>query len=71
MLPKISAGILLSVIVFTTVPTQVADLAANVSRHDGVGNAPDKTLLVAQISNAPQRTCDWVGPGGRSIYRCR
>jgi hypothetical protein len=19
---------------------------------------------------APQRVCDWVGPGGRAIYRC-
>jgi hypothetical protein len=69
MLPKISAGIVLSVTVFASVPTQAADLAVQVGRHDAIGKASEKTLIVAQKSDAPRRTCDW--PGGRAIYRCR
>ncbi len=71
MLPKISAGIVLSVIVFASVPTQAADPDVSASRHVGVIKAPRQTLVVAQKSAAPQRTCDWVGPGGRAIYRYR
>jgi hypothetical protein len=68
MLRAISVGIVLSVTLAPLVPTQAADPNVNVSRHAGVGKAPDRTLVVAQKSEAPQRTCDWVGPGGRAIY---
>jgi hypothetical protein len=71
LLPKISAGIVLSVTVFASVPTQAADPDVSASRHVGVIKAPRHTLVVAQKSAAPQRTCDWIGPGGRAIYRCR
>jgi len=27
-------------------------------------------VRVARKSDSPQRVCDWVGPGGRAIYRC-
>jgi hypothetical protein len=74
----ISVGIVLSVAVLAGVPAPAADTAVNVSRHGGAGKAPrqtlvaaQKTLVAAQKSEAPQRTCDWVGPGGRAIYRCR
>jgi len=67
----ISVGIVLSVAVLAGVPAQAADTAVNVSRHGGAGKAPRQTLVAAQKSEAPQRTCDWVGPGGRAIYRCR
>jgi len=65
----ISVGIVLSAAILAGVPTQAADL--NVSRHVGVGGTSQQTRIVAQKSEAPQRTCDWVGPGGRAIYRCR
>ena len=71
MLPKISAGIVLSLTIFASVPTQTADPDVSASRHVGVIKAPRQTLVVAQKSAAPQRTCDWVGPGGRAIYRYR
>jgi len=67
----ISVGIVLSVAVLAGVPAQAADTAVNVSRHGGVAKAAQKTLIVAQTTAAPHRTCDWVGPGGRAIYRCR
>jgi len=73
MLPAISVSVALSLSVCAQVPTQAADLHAKVSRHVdvGVGNADQKTLIVAQKSEVPQRTCGWLGPGGRAIYRCR
>jgi hypothetical protein len=70
-LPTISVGIVLSVVLFANVPTPAADLAATVSRHVDIGKATQKALIVAQNSKASQRTCDWIGPGGRAIYRYR
>jgi hypothetical protein len=31
--------------------------------------APRLSYVVAQ-GNAPHRVCDWIGPGGRAVYRC-
>ena len=67
----ISVGMVLSIATFASAPTQAADLDVNVSRHVGVEKAAQKTLIIAQNSEAPQRACGWVGPGGRAIYRCR
>ena len=69
-LPAISVGMVLSVVIFASAPTQAADLDVNVSRRVGVEKAT-QTLIVAQNGEAPPRTCDWIGPGGRAIYRCR
>jgi len=71
MLPKISAGMVLSVAIFASAPTQAADLDVNVSRHVGVEKAAQKTLIVAHNGEALQRACGWLGPGGRAVYRCR
>ncbi len=70
-LPAISVGMVLSVAIFASAPTQAADLDVNVSRHVGLAKAAQKTLIVAHNSETPQRTCGWLGPGGRAVYRCR
>jgi len=41
------------------VPTQ----AAKIKYH----HAP----VVIRDEVAPHRVCDWIGPGGRAVYRCR
>jgi len=71
LLPAISVGIVLSVAIFAGAPPQAAALDVNVSRHVGVAKATQKTLIVAQNGETPQRACGWLGPGGRAIYRCR
>lgn len=68
-LPAISVGMVLSVAIFASAPTQAADL--DVSRRIGLEKAAQKTLIVAQNGEAAQPACGWVGPGGRAIYRCR
>ena len=70
-LPAISVGMVLSVAIFASAPTQVADLNVNVSRRVNVEKAAQKTLIVAQNGETPQRACGWLGPGGRAVYRCR
>jgi len=71
MLPAISVGFVLSMTVFAGVPTQAADLDVSASRHAGFVKAPPQILVVAQKNASPQGTCDWIGPGGRAVYRCR
>jgi hypothetical protein len=70
-LPAISVGMVLSVAIFANAPTHAADLDVNVSRRVNVEKAAQKTLIVAQNGETPQRACGWLGPGGRAIYRCR
>jgi hypothetical protein len=69
----ISVGIALSMTVCAQVPTQAADLDVKVGGHGDVdvGKVDQKTLIVALKNEVPQRTCDWIGPGGRAVYRCR
>jgi hypothetical protein len=40
-------------------PSQAAYHKAKIRHH-----------LVRNEKPAPQRVCDWVGPGGRAVYRC-
>ena len=73
-LPAISVGMVLSVAIFASAPTQAAyltDLNVNVSRRVNVEKTAQKTLIVAQNGETPQRACGWLGPGGRAVYRCR
>jgi hypothetical protein len=70
-LPPISVNLVLSVDIFASAPTQAADLDVNVSRGVNVEKAAQKTLIVAQNGEVPQRACGWLGPGGRAAYRCR
>jgi len=69
--PTISVGIVLSVSVLASVPTLAADLDVSLSRHVDIGKTPQKAFVVAQNSDVPQRSCGWLGPGGRAVYRCR
>ncbi|MGO9682930.1 MAG: hypothetical protein ACLPTZ_10145 [Beijerinckiaceae bacterium] len=70
-LPAISVGVVLSVAIFASTPTQAADLNVSVSRRVNVEKAAQKTLIVTQNGETPQRACGWLGPGGRAVYRCR
>jgi len=47
--------------------TQAANHKANIKYHHGrVVQAASRALVMT----SPQRVCDWVGPGGRAVYRC-
>ena len=70
-LPAISVGMVLSAAIFASAPTQAADLNVNVSRRINVEKTAQKTLIVAQNGEKPERACGWLGPGGRAVYRCR
>jgi hypothetical protein len=61
----------LSVAIFASAPTQAADLDVSLSRHVDIGKTPQKAFVVAQNTEVPQRSCGWLGPGGRAVYRCR
>jgi hypothetical protein len=49
--------IALAMVVFVAAPTEAAVHRAK----------PHRALITTP---APQRVCDWVGPGGRAVYRC-
>jgi hypothetical protein len=70
-LPAVSVGMVLSVAIFASAPTQAADLDVSLSRHVDIGKTPQKAFVVAQNTEVPQRSCGWLGPGGRAVYRCR
>lgn len=42
-------------------PSQAAYHKAKIRHH----------ARVVQKIDPPQRVCDWVGPGGRAVYRCQ
>jgi len=57
-------GIALSLILAALAPTQASDLHAK-SHRTHFAKAKQKPV------DAPmQQVCDWIGPGGRAIYRC-
>ncbi len=72
MFPAFLVGIALSIGLCTQVPAQAADQGVKVGRHAevGAGKAAQKTII-ARNDQVPQQTCDWIGPGGRAVYRCR
>lgn len=55
-------------ILLAFLPAQAADLKIKVSRDfDKVyGHA----RAIRRDDPPPQRVCDWMGPGGRALYRC-
>jgi len=72
-----SIGILLSMTLFAALPTAVVPTQAAIHGakvkclHAGIIKAPRRSFVVAQTNVAPQRTCDWIGPGGRAVYVCK
>jgi hypothetical protein len=52
------------------VPAQAADLKIKAKPEVSVANAHGHARAIRRDDPAPQRICDWVGPGGRASYRC-
>jgi len=57
-------GIAVSLILAALAPTQASDLHAK-SHRTHVAGAKQKP-----VDPPMQHVCDWIGPGGRAIYRC-
>jgi hypothetical protein len=68
-----SIGIVLSLMLVAVAPTRAADLGTKAGRHVKVshhvrsGESDRQALPGVAVS---PRNCDWIGPGGRAIYRC-
>jgi hypothetical protein len=56
--------IILSVTFFGAATSQAAIQEVHVKHH----HVP--VVKTLRIDAAPRRVCDWIGPGGRAIYRC-
>lgn len=68
MLRTISAiSIALSLTVMA-VPT--SDAGSNVGAGNQSIKRPHQARVFRQSEPVRRRTCDWVGPGGRAVYRC-
>jgi hypothetical protein len=55
---SVSLCMALGMVVVVAAPTEAAVHKAKIHRP------------LTATQPAPQRVCDWVGPGGRAIYRC-
>ena len=72
MLPAFSVGIALSIGLCAQVPAQATDQGVKVGRHAEVGNGnAAQKIIIALNDQVLQRACNWLGPGGRAVYRCR
>jgi hypothetical protein len=56
--------IILSVTFFGAATSQAAIQKVHVKHHHV------RVVKTLRIDAAPRRVCDWIGPGGRAIYRC-
>jgi hypothetical protein len=65
----ISIVVVLSAAVFALTATPTTALEGAGSRHHF--KTHHKAVYLAASEPASQRTCGWVGPGGRAIYQCR
>lgn len=65
-----SGVIVSSLILLAFVPAQAADLKVKASSNGGVAKARGHARATGQDDPPPQRVCEWVGPGGRALYRC-
>jgi hypothetical protein len=54
--------IILGVTFLGVATSQAAIMKVHVKHHH--------VRAALQIHPAPHRVCDWVGPGGRAVYRC-
>lgn len=52
------------------VPAQAADVKIKASWDAGVAKAYGHARAIRRDDPPPQRVCDWMGPGGRAVYRC-
>jgi Ni/Co efflux regulator RcnB len=65
----VSIIIALAALLFPIAATQAVASDEHAKRH--VAKPHRHLLNVVQTDPVPQRTCSWVGPGGRAIYVCR
>lgn len=57
---RITSSLIVFSMAFLAVgPSQAASHKAKVKYHH------------ADVTKAPHRICDWIGPGGRAVYRCK
>jgi hypothetical protein len=65
----ILAGIISNVMAITAVATEAT--AADIGTRGHIVKSRPQTRAVTPNNAGPQRSCSWVGPGGRAIYLCR
>jgi hypothetical protein len=61
-------GIVMSMTVCAVAQAQADDQGVKAS-HQHASNVKVPRGIFDEQS--PQRICDWIGPGGRAVYRCR
>lgn len=64
-----SIVVVLSAAAFALAATPTAALEGSGKRHHF--KTHHKAVYLQASEPAPQRTCGWVGPGGRATYQCR
>jgi hypothetical protein len=65
-----SIGIVMSVTFLAIAAAPAAALDGQTNRQV-VKKSHRQLHDVVQTDAVPQKTCSWVGPGGRAIYMCR
>jgi hypothetical protein len=60
-------GIVMSMTFWALAPAQAVDQDVKANRQRVGAVKPPREILDEQL---PQRACDWIGPGGRAVYRC-
>jgi len=66
---KISIGIALSM-TFFALPAYAVHYKTKITCHHACSVTAPRPAAVVKQDNAPHRVCDWIGPGGRAVYRC-
>lgn len=56
--------IIFSAILFGAATSQAAIHKLHAKHHH------NRSVRAQSINVAPRRTCDWIGPGARAVYRC-
>ena len=53
------------------VPAYAVHQQTKINCEHGCNVKSPPLAALAKQNNAPHRVCDWIGPGGRAVYRCR
>jgi hypothetical protein len=68
---RIAIAAILSVTVLVAPGLNVATVATTAGTGKQAVKSPRQTRAAILNAATPERTCSWVGPGGRAIYVCR
>jgi hypothetical protein len=52
------------------VPAYAMHHKTKIKCHHACSVTAPRPAAVVKQDNAPHRVCDWIGPGGRAVYRC-